>query len=194
MKVLKIFAVIMSMLLLFAACTPGGENPEEPTEAPAESGSTDFSEADLWLEVSGVKMEVGGKETAFIEALKAAGVEADSVDSISSCMFDGKDNTYHFSFGDVFTFPLTTDDNTVDEIYGSDESVKTRGGLGVGSSIEEIIAVFGEGYYMDGANLMIYNAEADAAKNESLPKLYFYIENNVATGVGLVANLYHVAG
>lgn len=195
-----IVTVLLAVLTMTvaAACTkePGTEPGEETGK---ETGATErpTEEGFMYAVINGVRITSGGKAGDLIEALKGAGIEPAAVDEAESCMFDGKDVTYHFAFGDVFAFPqksgLALTDNVVDEIYiTASENVTVKGGVKVGDTVENVKEVFGDRFFMDGAR-MIYSESGDSARKNEEACIYFYVSENVVTGIGLLSNLYHVA-
>ena len=205
MKTIKLvknfFIMSVSAVLLTAAlygCTGGpSENPNETpentnppssgTEAPA-LGS--FSASDLDVVINGHTIKLASDEAA----LSVLG-EPDNVDMADSCLFDGYDKTYHYSFGEIFTFPSASAGvNIIDEIYIMGSGCTLKGGVDIGSTRAEVEAAYGKAYYEDGADMIVYNVENDASKNEVLPKLYFVFENDVTVGIGFCANQYHPEG
>ena len=193
------FSAVLLLSVLFGCAGGPSENPggntgstnppsgTEQTEAPV-LGS--FSASDLDVVIDGHTIKLASDE----EALAALG-EADSVDVADSCLFDGYDKTYHYSFGDIFTYPSASAGvNIIDEIYITGTGCTLKGGIDIGSTRAEVEEVYGTAYYTDGDDMIVYNVQNDPAKNEELPKLYFVFENDVTVGIGFCANTYHPEG
>ena len=197
-KIMLIAAAMVLVLVFAAACDPG-TTPQTSPDATYDSGISDptpgAKKAFLYIEIDGAVIESGVTVKAFLEKLSEKGVEPVATDEAESCMFDGKDVTYHFSFGDVFTFPQESgrpvEDNVVDEIYVTSENVTAMDGVKVGDTVAKVKEVFGESFFTDGSRL-IYNKSGSVAGKDTEPCIYFYIEEGVVTGIGLLANLYHV--
>jgi len=199
----KIMSVLFALLLVagLVSCGNGNDstNTTEASQTTTASGdsasSGSFTSDDLYIMVNGVKITVGGTQTDFLAALEGVGVTVTSKDEAASCMFGstgGKDITFHFDCGDAFTFPKAAGvDNTVDEFFVYKDYCRLKGDITVGATKEQVIAVFGNGFYMIGET-MIYNAEGDSSKNDSLPKISFTFEDGVVSAIDLCANLYHV--
>ncbi|MBR5060475.1 MAG: hypothetical protein IKX06_06860 [Clostridia bacterium] len=190
-----VICVIMSAVFAasFAGCGKNnGQSPATSIPIPtnAKGDIIYYSEADFCIMAGEKRIYTGGSAEQLVKDLKKEGFSPVSTDEAESCLFDGKDITYHYSFGDVFTFPAENGSgNIVDEIYvtGSEVSVK---GIRVGSSRLQITATLGGGSYEDG-NRMIYSMSGDPANKDTEKLLYFYIEDGVVTGIGILANLYH---
>ena len=188
-------SVLALTLLALCACGPAGNNddPSKTTDGPAD---TKFTADDIYLKIGELKLTAGGRASDFVNEMKAAGIEFEEAEEAESCLFDGKDITYVYGFGRVFTFPEEGSggsENLVDEIYATGSDVTTKGGLKVGDTVEKVKATLGDGFFMDGESMMIYNASGDINLKNEQPMLYFYVENGTVTGIGVVANLYHIA-
>lgn len=201
MKLIKKTVVLLlaaALLFAFCACDKGGnDTPTDKTEAPAEATdapSDNFADK-LVIDINGAKVKVGSTEKEFLAALDGVGIEY-TINQAVSCMFSGFDDTITFDGGSAFTFPLTEGgENTVDEI-SIDAVGPTVSGIGVESTLEDIVAAFGDGYFMDGEGTYVYNASGYAAQKDQsgVTKIYFYLEDNAVVYFGVCANLYHTAG
>lgn len=169
--------------------TPENTNPpSSETKPPEKPVLGSFSASDLDVVINGQTIKLASDEAT----LSVLG-EPDSVDEAPSCLFkEGYDKTYHYAFGDVFTFPSASAGvNIIDEIYVMGSGCTLKGGIDIGSTRAEAEAAYGTAYYEDGADMIVYNIENDPSKNEVLPKLYFVFENDVIVGIGFCANQYH---
>jgi hypothetical protein len=199
----KIFCGAISavmMISLVSGCEKSENNEKgNPTDIP--SGTVDgndeskgFSVNDLDLVVGGKTLKIGGKESTLKEVLG----EPLGIDAAESCIFDGDERFYTYETCAVFTFPPESGakDNTIDEVYffEKNDALEIKGGINIGSTVEEVKAALGNAYFMDGDQMMVYNAENDPAKKDTLPKLYFELTDGVVSGIGYCANLYHAEG
>ena len=189
-----IFAI---MAAAFAGCSKGtggtGNTPQPFVPETAPNGALIiYSENQFYIQVGEKRIYSGGTAEQLLKDLEAAGQKPLSVDEAESCLFEGKDVTYHFSFGDVFTFPAEDGSgNIVDEIYVTGKGAASMGGIKVGDPKYYVTAVFGGAYFNNGENMMVYTASGDPARKDVEKQLYFYIEDGVVTGIGLLENLYH---
>lgn len=196
-----LLAVLLTLTAIPAALTgcagdPSEKSPGPDAEKTPPSSATEapvlgsFSERDLDAVILGHTIRVGENESA----LDVLG-PPEYVEQADSCLFDGYDKTYHYSFGDIFTFPSKdAGGNVIDEIYITGEGCTLKGGVAIGSTRADVEAAFGRAYYTDGDSMIVYNTENDSSKNEVLPKLYFVFEQDVTVGIGFCANLYHPEG
>ncbi len=199
----KVLALVLAALLAVSLFACGDEpSKDNPEATAAESGtkSSGFKAEDIYFEANGKKVTINVKQSEFIAAMAAAGFTEYTTDEAASCMFSGNGFDVTTYFGEDFTsfsFPpeaCEPDNNTVDEIFVATDKVTFKGGIKVGATKEEVIAAFGEGYFMNGDDCMTYNESGDAEKVNSEPKLAFYFEDGKVAGIDLVANLYHVIG
>lgn len=201
----KMLLVVTTICLVFAMLTACGN----PTGTPNDQGGTGtiaprptpkvptFSNTDLSITINGKTMRVGMAEKFVTEALG----EPDSVDEVVSCLFgeDGYDRTLHYGECTFFSFPKKTGDgivvNVIDEMYFAGENAPqiNDGAVKIGSTKADVIKRYGEGYFMNGDMMMVYNALADEEMLQTLPYMYFMLENDVVTAIGYCANMYHPA-
>ena len=197
-SLLKILlASVLALIMLAVLCACGPENdPDDNKATAAPQVDTKFTADDIYLQIGEIKLTAGGRASDFVDMLKAAGIEYTNKEEAESCLFDGQDITYNYAFGRVFTFPEEGSggsENLVDEIYATGAEVTANGGLKVGDTAEKVKETLGDGFFMDGESMMIYNASGDINRKTEEPMLYFYLENGTVTGIGVVANLYHIA-
>ena len=195
---LIVFPALMAVSLL-TACS-SSEMPENSTDAPdsatESAGDTvtggSFSSEDLNIVLNGKTLVLGSSESNITDVFG----EANSVEEAVSCMFGeyGYDRTLYYDFCTVFTFPASDGSgNIVEEVNFSGENVPVigDGAVKIGSTKAEVIAVYGDNFFMQGEMMMVYNVENNADKVYELPMLFFMIEDDVVTSIGYSANLYH---
>ncbi len=100
----------------------------------------------------------------------------------SSCYYDGMDKTYYYDGYEVVTFPKA-DGDYVQDIYVTGSSIKLPSGVGVGSSLDDVINAYGKDYTVEGKNYK-YSVGSDSSKY-----VYFYVLNNVVKGYGFSAKV-----
>lgn len=191
----KIMAILLMLTLTVGLFACGEANAPESTEAPAATQSTDTDDTEItgyYCEIGGKKFAPGGSVDTFLADLESVGVTFNSKEEAMSCVFaqNGNDITYHFDFGDVFTFPPVKDQpNVVDEIDIFDSSVLICGKVRVGDTFETLKAQLGEEFFVDEGDV-VYNAENDPNKKKQIPKMVFYFDGETISGCSIVANLY----
>lgn len=90
----------------------------------------------------------------FSKALTALGDPVEYVEA-ASCYYDGMDKVYTYEGFEVRTYP-DKDADLVQDICISDASWQTAEGITVGSALEDVIAVYGEDYVLNGKMYRYY--------------------------------------
>lgn len=140
MKRLAVLITAMIAALCICACAKGssekvtGPVTETVTEAVTEANAYSFS-------VNGVRIHMN-ENTA--ELLKKLGEYVNYSES-SSCAFDGLDKIYSYSGFDLYTYPVK-DEDFVNSVYFTDETVKTEEGIGIGDTVEKMKETYGTDY------------------------------------------------
>ncbi|MBQ3987178.1 MAG: hypothetical protein II629_00280, partial [Ruminococcus sp.] len=75
--------------------------------------------------------------------------KAVNVSSAPSCHGDGEDKTYEYNGFTIYTYPGGGNDLVL-EVNVLSSAVPTSKGIKVGSSLNDITAVYGNGYTTDG--------------------------------------------
>jgi len=154
------------------------------TEATMPVETTTFAETEVTTSapviLQGYLFEAGGIQIGMHE--EAAGVlsalgEAEACFETPSCAFQGMDKQYTYG-----GYMLTTyEENGMDyvyDIYFLNESVNTPEGIHIGSTFDEMVAAYGDGYTED-FGMYTYIKERS--------KLQFLIENGVITSIDYTA-------
>ena len=127
------------------------EEEEKETEAvETEKESEEVSQAEAPKEPphSGFLFQSGdvtigmNEDVAF--ALSGLGEYSNYAES-PSCAFKGLDKIYSYSGFDLYTYPIESTDY-VNSIYFLDDSVSTPEGIHLGSTVEDMLAAYGEDY------------------------------------------------
>ena len=194
-----VFSALMSMALLsacFDANSPENstDSPADPTEKTGTETGGSFSADDLKISVNGKVLELGSYESNLTDVFG----EPDSVDEAVSCMFGdyGYDRTLNYGYCTVFTFPASDGSgNIIEEINFSGDNAPAigNGNVKIGSTKDDVIAEYGENFFMQGEMMMVYNVENDPEKVYELPMMFFMIDNGIVTSIGYSANQYHPA-
>lgn len=133
-----------------------------------------FSDEDIALVVDGKTVTCN---VPMADLLKALG-EPDDYSEAISCAYDGLDKIYVYGDTEIYTYP-DGDKDYVLEVAVSGGTAKTAAGVGVGATLDEVVAVYGDGYTEEGISL-VYEGKTH--------RLYFIMENGKATMLGIAAN------
>ncbi len=131
----RIIPVLLVILICLTGC--GKKTTQTPQGSDTEFGYT----------IDGVKLVPG---TDFAAALKALG-EADSYSEAASCYFDGMDKSYTYDGFEVRTYPVEGGKDYIQDICITADTYKTAEGITIGSSLDDVIAEYGEDYQLTGS-------------------------------------------
>ena len=151
----KLIAVLMMLLVIAGAAALAETTENEEWIAPL-AGEPVTLEKDLGVLIDNVYYPVYQPVAALLEAL---GEPLEMISS-PSCVFEGEDFEYDYEYGSVFTSPIDGPDVWY-EFYIFDVSVTTTRGLAVGDTIERMLELYGEGYYMEGEGIYTYSLSGD---------------------------------
>lgn len=124
------------------------ETESEETETETESEAVSQAEVQKEPPHSGFLFQSGdvtigmNEDVAF--ALSNLGEYSNYAES-PSCAFKGLDKIYSYSGFDLYTYPIESTDY-VNSIYFIDDSVSTPEGIRLGSTVEDMLAAYGEDY------------------------------------------------
>lgn len=160
-KITKIVSVILCMMLVlaFAGCSGNGNSGNDKKTA---SSKYVFS-------YYGIEMPIGEDASAIVDSLG----EPISYFEAESCAFDGIDKTYTYSEFVLITYP-DGDTDRVSTIRLTSDTVSTPEGVELGSSLDDVVAAYGDGYVQD-VNSYIYT--------DGNCKLMFVITDDVVTSI-----------
>ncbi|MFR5602043.1 MAG: hypothetical protein ACLTKI_06720 [Lachnospiraceae bacterium] len=116
-----------------AAAETEAEETEAATEAVVHQGYV-FQSGDV---IMGMNENVAA-------ALEGLGEYSNYAES-TSCAFQGLDKIYTYAGFDIYTYPVE-DQDFINSIYFTDETVSTPEGIHIGSTLEEMTAAYGEDY------------------------------------------------
>ena len=160
----KILALILCALMLMTAAMA------EEFTAPA-PGDPLSLEADIGLYLDGIFYPILN-DFATLEAILG---EADEVNSAPSCAFKGDDKEFVYDGMSIFTNPLGELDVWMEAYITGGDYVTTRG-IGIGSSEADVLAAYGDGFYVEGENMMTYSLSGDPEAIDS-PCIIFTLED-----------------
>ncbi len=178
----KFFCIILStMLIMLCACAQA--------EAPESSSKAGLTEKDIAVVIGGAKYTINEKAASLIAALG----DTTTYDEADSCAYDGLDKYYYYEKEDgtsltLFTIPLMDGEDTICQIETTDPAVKTAAGIGVGSSLSDVINAYGDNYACpDGSTYYYLLGVSNAAEAENLlvPHIYFVVENDTVTSLSI---------
>lgn len=95
-----------------------------------------------------------------------------------SCAFSGMDKTYFYQGIELTTYPKSDKEDYISSIYFTDDSVSTKEGIYIGSTVQQLLDAYGEDYTGNGASYT-YTKEDSA--------IMFNVEENEVTGITYLA-------
>ncbi len=149
--------------------TPAIEITESITETQSDG---EFTTDDLVFEYNGQIINLD----EHINDVKAKIGEPLETNSAPSCYYDGNDKEFIYDGFTIYTYPDGENDYVV-SIEFSTDAVSTVKGARVGMAVEEALAIYGEGYSINGSN---YQYQIDDRY------MYFYVENGFIVNIGIV--------
>lgn len=164
-----IFAAVMAAIML-VGCGPASSSSASATDSTTAvnaGGQNDFG-----VVCNGISIVPGNDFTAIKDSLP----EAEKYFEAQSCYFDGLDKVFTYSEFEVTTYPLSAEKDNVQDVCIKSGDMKTAKGIGIGSSLDDVIAAYGENYKLNGK---MYNYYLDDTKY-----VYFFVMNNVVKYYG----------
>lgn len=163
----KITALCLLLCLIAGLCAGcGGEK-------------AGFAEKDLVLVVNGQTVTPTTEVSALLGLL---GQDYDYAEAVS-CVYEGLDKTYSYPEAVVYTYPGETGEKLM-ELYVSGGDVKTGRGLGLGASLEELTAAYGEPTSSQGKTV---SYELSAADGSVPAALSFFLRDGKVESISLIA-------
>lgn len=150
-KILIICSLILAVLLY--GCSkenipddtglPDDEPVAGKESKPADTGSTeDAADPGYVFEYNGVTIQMNTDVKPVLEALG----EAQQYFEAESCAFKGLDKTWYYSGFELTTYPKDENTDYISSVYFRDDSVSTPEGIYIGSTVEEMLAAYGDDY------------------------------------------------
>lgn len=169
MKKTIIILIIGILALSMVACGTTEVVSDEANvqeQPPVQVPTGPFNEADMIFVHESVSYPIS---TDASKLLAVFGTEYEEI-AAPSCAFEGEDKQFVYSFATVYTYPMG-DVDMINEIYISSGDYKTSRGIGIGSTLEEIIAVYGDGGFEQG-NSYVY-VVSGSIEDTTSQRLYF---------------------
>lgn len=164
----RIFGMVLFCALLLCGC--GNSSTENETTSQTADNANVFS-----YTINGVAI-VPGED--FSEALSKLGEPVD-FNEAASCYFDGMDKQYFYDGFEIKTYPVG-DKDYVQDICVSVDTYSTPEGITIGSSLDEVVAAYGEDYEKMGK---MYNYYVTEDKY-----MYFFVTNDGVKYFGYAIN------
>ena len=193
MKKIRWMLLLITIVLagMLAACagntaqdsTAAGQS--EATSAETQSAAESavvgaFSEADLVFVMDGVSYPL---DTDAAPLLEAFGPDYEMT-AATSCRYVGEDKMFIYDFATVYTYPIDGKD-MIDEIYIQDGDYTTAKDIGIGSTLDEVKAAYGEGGFdIDGAYTYLVSGDPN---NKKCAQLYFEVMDDEVVAFGYYA-------
>jgi hypothetical protein len=177
---MKRLIIVLCILLLFAGCgknsSTGTEKLDPTTNIAAADTKDSASTADEAVTKEGFSF-VYDKTVIPMNVDAAPIVEAlgEPVDyfEAASCAFQGLDKQYYYSGFELGTYPKGKQD-FVSYVNIQDDTVSTDQGIALGSTLEELLAAYGEDYTQEGTSYVYKKGET---------KLTFIVEEDTVTQI-----------
>lgn len=174
---MKKISIILIILIMLTACS-GGNNtsstPNEPVDNVNENGSDDNLVSDGFVfETNGVEIAMNQEVAPIIEKL------GDSKEYFEAehCALPGLEKTYTYNGFELYTYEKNGVDS-VSSILFLDDSVKTKEGIYLYSSLDDVLEAYGDDYEQK-LDLYIYE------RGDS--QLCFLIEDGEVTSIEYIA-------
>lgn len=116
-----------------------------PVDNTASSDSAEVKDSYVF-DYNGVAIRLNTDAAPILEALG----EPQEYFEAKSCAFDGMDKTYFFSGIELTTYPKSDKEDYVSSIYFKDDSVSTKEGIFIGSTLQQLLDAYGENYSGNG--------------------------------------------
>ena len=164
----RIFGMVLFCALLLCGC--GSTSSENETTSQNADNANVFS-----YTINGVEI-VPGED--FAGALSELG-EPVGFNEAASCYFDGMDKQYFYDGFEIKTYPVG-DKDYIQDICVSVDTYSTPEGITIGSSLDEVVAAYGEDYEKTGK---MYNYFVTEDKY-----MYFFVTNDGVKYFGYAIN------
>lgn len=138
MKKLPLFSLFLAVILGLAACDGGSESAESRPGSDAPPSEAETAYVFPAPAADGYSVAIGED---MAEVLSHLG-EPTSYFEAASCAFDGMDKTYTYS-GFTITTRAEGEQDLVNSILLTDDSVTTAEGIYIGCSVQDVTAAYG---------------------------------------------------
>lgn len=151
---IKIFALIMIVMILFAGCgSDSGNVSPSPTQSNAVNPGNDEKKPDVeekskyYFDFNGTAIYMNDVAKPVLDAL---GEPMHYFES-PSCAFQGMDRVYTYNGFELYTY--TDGDDETEYIFSvvfMNDSVETNEGITIGSKLEDVISKYGDDFTQEG--------------------------------------------
>ena len=169
-KILSILLCLL-MLLTLASCKKEEAKTEEDGEKDGTAAAIAFS-----ITANDTTIELGKDATPVLTALGAPMAQS----SVGNC--GGKAGTWtRYTYAGFYLLVLENgDQQTVDQIELKDDSILTAKGVGIGSTRDDVLKAYGQGYDKS------HSSDTALIWRQGNRQLEFYFENGIASAVNFV--------
>lgn len=155
------------MLLVLSACGQAQDNTNKQPDTPP-AGT--FGAADLVFEINGEKFPLRSSAAPLLAALG----DDYTMESGPSCLYEGEDKQFYYENVFIFTYPMNGED-MIDQIKISGGGYTTAKGIGIGSTLEDIEAQYGKGWFdIDGECVYVISGDPEDLSSQ---KLFFELKD-----------------
>jgi hypothetical protein len=148
---------------------------ETKEDTSKETASNDAAQAEpgYVFDYNGTSIQMNTDVAPVLEALG----DPQEYFEAKSCAFNGLDKTYYYSGIELTTYP-NGDKDFISSIYFKDDSVSTTEGIYIGSTLEEMLAAYGEDYTGDTGSYTYTKGDSS---------IMFIVENDEVTSITYLA-------
>lgn len=165
-----LLAVLAAGIIIFVISSVQGGNTGNTTRTETtRQASEETVMPKYYFEHNGVIITIDAKAAPIKEALG----EPIHYFEAPSCAYEGIDRVYTYSGFDLQTY-TKGDEEYVFSVRFLDDTVKTREGIAIGASLEDVIKAYGKDYE---------NSFSQYTYNDNNHKLSFIIENNEVVSI-----------
>lgn len=169
----KILCLVFAAILLLAGCSGGNSVAISGKEQGGNEKYSDTSKSGYAFKYKDVTIYMNDKADAIVNAL---GKPLEYFEA-KSCAFDGLDKTYYYGGFELHTYPMNNIDY-VSSILFTDDSVSTAEGICLGSSLDNLLKAYGDGYAEENGAYTYTSGKS---------KLSFIIEDNAVASIEYIA-------
>lgn len=167
-KTIRILSVICLAAMMFMLVACGGD--EKPADAGTQTnpGTSVSASGKYVFNYYGTKIAISDEAAPIISAIG----EPLNYFEAPSCAFEGIDKTYTYVDVVIITYPDGSTDR-ISTIRLTADTVSTAEGIAIGSTLDDIVAAYGDGYvqdvnsytYTDGGTKLMFVLENDAVSS-----------------------------